>query len=240
MRGQTVLCHLFSCLCGLAAGAFCYFLYLLLAQPLTSMLWPVTQLKIHRAPAWDAMMILAGALVSIHNTVKDSNCDCNCYSSPPPQNPVQEWGDEFEDGAVYGITLRREPVPCSPNPNETTNPSCGFVQYRTSKVRRLKAATLDLLVSHLLDPTCQEQDYGRIFLSTYRTFTSISTLIELLFHRYDSDVSKQCWMSWLGSVKRCAFEILYYPIIKHAVTLFVLLYATILPIFFLSGSWMRF
>ncbi|XP_071387365.1 ral guanine nucleotide dissociation stimulator-like 1, partial [Centroberyx affinis] len=97
-------------------------------------------------------------------------------------NPVQEWGEEFEEGAVYGITLRREPVPPSPDPGKT-KPCCAFVQYRTSKVRRLKAATLDLLVNHLLDPGCQEQDYGRIFLSTYRTFTSMSTLIELLFQR---------------------------------------------------------
>ncbi|XP_070837853.1 ral guanine nucleotide dissociation stimulator-like 1 [Chaetodon trifascialis] len=96
-------------------------------------------------------------------------------------NPVQEWGEEFEDGAVYGVTLRREPVPSS-NPSETS-PCCAFVQYRTCKVRRLKAATLDLLVNHLLDPGCQEQDYGRIFLSTYRTFTSSSKLTELLFQR---------------------------------------------------------
>ncbi|XP_051243259.1 ral guanine nucleotide dissociation stimulator-like 1 isoform X2 [Dicentrarchus labrax] len=96
-------------------------------------------------------------------------------------NPVQEWGEETEDGAVYGVTLRREPVPSS-NPSETS-PCCAFVQYRTCKVRRLKAATLDLLMSHLLDPDCQEQDYGRIFLSTYRTFTGTSELIELLFQR---------------------------------------------------------
>ncbi|XP_044038504.1 ral guanine nucleotide dissociation stimulator-like 1 isoform X2 [Siniperca chuatsi] len=97
-------------------------------------------------------------------------------------NPVQEWGEEFEDGAVYGVTLRREPIPSSPNPSETS-PCCAFVQYRTCKVRRLKAATLDLLVNHLLDPDCQEQDYGRIFLSTYITFTGTSKLIELLFQR---------------------------------------------------------
>ncbi|XP_029364151.1 ral guanine nucleotide dissociation stimulator-like 1 [Echeneis naucrates] len=96
--------------------------------------------------------------------------------------PVQEWGEEFEDGAVYGVTLRREPVPSAPNPSDT-NPCCAFVQYRTFKVRRLKAATLQLLVNHLLDPGCQEQDYSRIFLSTYRTFTSSSKLIELLFQR---------------------------------------------------------
>ncbi|TKS92449.1 Ral guanine nucleotide dissociation stimulator-like 1 [Collichthys lucidus] len=96
-------------------------------------------------------------------------------------NPVQEWGEECEDGAVYGITLRREPVPSS-NPTET-NPCCAFVQYRTCKVRRLKAATLNLLVNHLLDPCCQEQDYGRILLSTYRTFMGTSELIEMLFQR---------------------------------------------------------
>ncbi|XP_059416949.1 ral guanine nucleotide dissociation stimulator-like 1 [Carassius carassius] len=91
--------------------------------------------------------------------------------------PVQEWGEEHEDGAVFGITLRREPVQQSDGPTEA------FVQYRTCKVRRLKAATLDKLVSHLLDPCCQEQDYGRILLSTYRTFTSSNKLIEMLLQR---------------------------------------------------------
>ncbi|XP_037112505.1 ral guanine nucleotide dissociation stimulator-like 1 [Syngnathus acus] len=96
-------------------------------------------------------------------------------------NPVQEWGEEFEDGAVYGITLHRVPVSSSPDPR--CNPSCAFVQYRTNKVRRLKAASLQMLVSHLLDPDCPEHDYGRIFLSTYRTFTSTEKLLELIFQR---------------------------------------------------------
>ncbi|XP_037545354.1 ral guanine nucleotide dissociation stimulator-like 1 [Nematolebias whitei] len=98
-------------------------------------------------------------------------------------NPVQEWGEETEDGAVYGVTLHREPVPGSPSPCETRAPCCGFVQYRTCKVRRLKAATLDQLVNHLLDCRNQEQDYGRIFLSTYRTYTNTAKLIELLFQK---------------------------------------------------------
>uniref|UniRef100_UPI0037E8064A ral guanine nucleotide dissociation stimulator-like 1 n=1 Tax=Semicossyphus pulcher TaxID=241346 RepID=UPI0037E8064A len=112
-------------------------------------------------------------------------------------NPVQEWGEEFEGGAVYGVTLRREPVPSSPNPGETS-PCCAFVHYRTCKVRRLKAASLDILVNHLLDPCCQEQDYGRIFLSTYRTFTGTSKLIEMVFQR-DSAASdldnSECYRS---------------------------------------------
>lgn len=93
------------------------------------------------------------------------------------KEPVQEWGEEHEDGAVFGITLRREPV------LQSDEPTKAFVQYRTCKVRRLKASTLDRLVSHLQDPCCQEQDYGRILLSTYHAFTSSNTLIEMLFHR---------------------------------------------------------
>ncbi|XP_018617618.2 ral guanine nucleotide dissociation stimulator-like 1 isoform X2 [Scleropages formosus] len=99
-------------------------------------------------------------------------------------DPVQEWGEEVEDGAVYGITLRREPVQVSPDPEEA-GMNQGFIQYRTCKMRRLKAGTLEHLVTHLLDPACQEQDYAHIFLSTYRAFTSTSTLIELLFQRDD-------------------------------------------------------
>ncbi|KAK1799255.1 hypothetical protein P4O66_007495, partial [Electrophorus voltai] len=97
------------------------------------------------------------------------------------QEPVQEWGEEYEDGAVFGVTLRREPVQQS---SEAEACACSaFVQYRTYKVRRLKAATLKRLVAHLLEPCCQENHYGRILLSTYRTFTSSNELIEMLFQR---------------------------------------------------------
>lgn len=107
-------------------------------------------------------------------------------------NPVQEWGEEKEDGAVYGVTLRREPVPSSPKPSDSSSCS-GFVQYRTCKVRRLKAGTLDVLVRHLLDGSSgggcsQDPDYTRIFLSTYRTYTSTATLIELLFQRDSASI----------------------------------------------------
>ncbi|KAJ8345149.1 hypothetical protein SKAU_G00293420 [Synaphobranchus kaupii] len=97
-------------------------------------------------------------------------------------DPVQEWGEEVEDGAVFGITLRREPVNGPTDPAEAQT-EFSFVQYRTCKVRRLKAATLIRLVSHLLDPGCQETDYTHIFLSMYQAFTSTNTVIKLLFQR---------------------------------------------------------
>ncbi|XP_044045554.1 ral guanine nucleotide dissociation stimulator-like 1 isoform X2 [Siniperca chuatsi] len=100
-------------------------------------------------------------------------------------DPVQEWGEEEEDGAVFGITLRREPV--LPGADTAELPTAfSFVQYHTVKVRRLKAATLERLVTHLLDPEHQEPNFIRVFLSTYRAFTSTSTLIKLLFQRDDS------------------------------------------------------
>ena len=102
---------------------------------------------------------------------------------------MQEWGEEVEDGAVFGVTLRREPV--EPDPPEgpqtpgtpVTPPGSGFIQYHTVKVRRLKAASLERLVDHLLDPEHREADFPRVFLATYRAFTSASGLIELLFKR---------------------------------------------------------
>uniref|UniRef100_A0A672IQI4 Ral guanine nucleotide dissociation stimulator-like 3a n=1 Tax=Salarias fasciatus TaxID=181472 RepID=A0A672IQI4_SALFA len=95
-------------------------------------------------------------------------------------DPVQEWGEEEEEGAVFGITLRREPV--LPGPDSPEPPTAfSFVQYHTVKVRRLKAATLERLITHLLDPEHQEPDFVPVFLSTYRAFTSASSLIQLLF-----------------------------------------------------------
>lgn len=110
------------------------------------------------------------------------------------QDPVQEWGEEEEDGAVFGITLRREPVlPAS----DTAELPAAFIQYHTVKVRRLKAATLERLVSHLLEPEHQEPDFLHVFLATYRAFTTTTTLIELLFQRSDSACRRLTCTMWV-------------------------------------------
>uniref|UniRef100_A0A1A7Z7I8 Ral guanine nucleotide dissociation stimulator-like 3a n=1 Tax=Iconisemion striatum TaxID=60296 RepID=A0A1A7Z7I8_9TELE len=101
------------------------------------------------------------------------------------EDPVQEWGEEEEDGAVFGITLRREPVLQNPD-SADLSPAYSCVQYHTVKVRRLKAGTLERLIVHLLDPERRESDFIHVFLSTYKAFTSASALIELLFQRDES------------------------------------------------------
>ncbi|XP_051563687.1 ral guanine nucleotide dissociation stimulator-like 1 isoform X2 [Myxocyprinus asiaticus] len=99
-------------------------------------------------------------------------------------DPVQEWGEEVEDGAIYGVTLHREPI--QPPPDTAENDSAfGFMQYRTLKVRRLKAATMERLVTELVNPECHDPDYMQIFLSTYRAFTCTDSLLEHLFQRED-------------------------------------------------------
>lgn len=111
------------------------------------------------------------------------------HKTPPAlrlQDPVQEWGEEEEDGAVFGITLRREPMappPLPPLEASELSTAFSFIQYHTVKVRRLKAATLERLLTHLLDAEQQEPDFLPVFLSTYRAFTSTGTLVELLFQR---------------------------------------------------------
>ncbi|XP_053493422.1 ral guanine nucleotide dissociation stimulator-like 3 isoform X1 [Ictalurus furcatus] len=101
------------------------------------------------------------------------------------EDPIQEWGEEVEDGVVYGVTLHREPA-CTPT-SDLVSVAC--VQYRTLKVRRVKAAMLEHLITELVKPECDEPDYARIFLSTYRAFTCTSTLIEMLFQREDKIIN---------------------------------------------------
>ncbi|KAK2815714.1 hypothetical protein Q5P01_026181 [Channa striata] len=137
-------------------------------------------------------------LRSFHLLDTDSQCE----------DPVQEWGEEEEDGAVFGVTLRREPVIASADTPDLPS-DFSFVQYHTVKVRRLKAGTLERLIAHLLDSEHQEPDFTPIFLSTYRAFTTTSTLIELLFQRDDSVANLDntvCPCSPLPSVIRLWLE----------------------------------
>ncbi|XP_073882056.1 ral guanine nucleotide dissociation stimulator-like 3 isoform X10 [Macaca fascicularis] len=101
--------------------------------------------------------------------------------------PLQDWGEETEDGAVYSVSLRRqrsqrlspaEGTAGSQAPSPIANT---FLHYRTSKVRVLRAARLERLVGELVSGD-HEQDPSFVpaFLATYRTFVPTAHLLGFL------------------------------------------------------------
>ncbi|XP_053868737.1 ral guanine nucleotide dissociation stimulator-like 3 isoform X2 [Malaclemys terrapin pileata] len=107
------------------------------------------------------------------------------WSILPLQEPLQQWGEEVEDGAIYSVTLQRvraEPAanggPC---PLAGVEPPCPFVLYRTCKLRRLRAGTLPQLVRALVSASAEsDPGYRPSFLATYRAFATPGRVLELL------------------------------------------------------------
>ncbi|XP_026255590.2 ral guanine nucleotide dissociation stimulator-like 3 isoform X1 [Urocitellus parryii] len=101
--------------------------------------------------------------------------------------PVQDWGEETEDGAVYSVSLRRQRSQRrspgeGPGGSQTPTPAADtFLHYRTSKVRALRAARLERLVSELVSGD-REQDPGFVpaFLATHRAFVPTARVLEYL------------------------------------------------------------
>nr|XP_002828737.4 ral guanine nucleotide dissociation stimulator-like 3 isoform X2 [Pongo abelii] len=101
--------------------------------------------------------------------------------------PLQDWGEETEDGAVYSVSLRRQSSqrwsPAQgPGGSQAPSPIVNtFLHYRTSKVRVLRAARLERLVGELVSGD-REQDPSFVpaFLATYRTFVPTASLLGFL------------------------------------------------------------
>ncbi|XP_054983815.1 ral guanine nucleotide dissociation stimulator-like 3 [Sorex araneus] len=103
-------------------------------------------------------------------------------------SPLQDWGEETEDGAVYSVSLRRQRSqrgsPAQGQGGGQTPSSAvpeTFLHYRTSKVRALRAAQLERLVRELVSGD-HEQDPGFVpaFLATHRAFVPTARLLGLL------------------------------------------------------------
>ncbi|XP_045402330.1 ral guanine nucleotide dissociation stimulator-like 3 isoform X4 [Lemur catta] len=101
--------------------------------------------------------------------------------------PLQDWGEETEDGAVYSVSLRRQRSQRS-SPGEgpggsqaATLAADTFLHYRTSKVRALRAARLERLVGELVsgDPE-QDPSFVPAFLATHRAFVPTARVLGFL------------------------------------------------------------
>uniref|UniRef100_A0A8C2LVV6 Ral guanine nucleotide dissociation stimulator-like 3 n=1 Tax=Cricetulus griseus TaxID=10029 RepID=A0A8C2LVV6_CRIGR len=100
--------------------------------------------------------------------------------------PLQDWGEETEDGAVYSVSLRRQRSQRStlegPGDDQACIPAVDtFLQYRTSKVRALRAARLERLVHELVSGD-REQDPGFVpaFLATHQAFVPTAQVLGFL------------------------------------------------------------
>uniref|UniRef100_A0A8C5UYK4 Ral guanine nucleotide dissociation stimulator like 3 n=1 Tax=Microcebus murinus TaxID=30608 RepID=A0A8C5UYK4_MICMU len=101
--------------------------------------------------------------------------------------PLQDWGEETEDGAVYSVSLRRQrsqrasPGEGPGGSQAATLAADTFLHYRTSKVRALRAARLERLVGELVsgDPE-QDPSFVPAFLATHRAFVPTGRVLGLL------------------------------------------------------------
>ncbi|XP_060037762.1 ral guanine nucleotide dissociation stimulator-like 3 isoform X4 [Erinaceus europaeus] len=97
--------------------------------------------------------------------------------------PLQDWGEEEEDGAVYSVSLRRQRSQRgSPGAEPGGSQAVpGFLHYRTSKVRALRAAHLERLVWELvLGDREQDPSFVPAFLATHQAFAPTARVLNLL------------------------------------------------------------
>ncbi|XP_027521095.1 ral guanine nucleotide dissociation stimulator-like 1 [Corapipo altera] len=107
----------------------------------------------------------------------------------------QDGGEEVEEGAVYNVTLKKVQIQQAANKGarwlggegDQLPPEHTVRQYETSKIRAIKAGTLEKLVENLLTAFGDADfSYISIFLSTYRAFASTKAVLELLLDRFGS------------------------------------------------------
>lgn len=111
----------------------------------------------------------------------------SALSSLCVQAPLQDWGEESEDGAVFSVVLRRQRSRRSgpgagPARGQPLPPAANtFLHYRTSKVRALRAARLERLMGELVSGD-REQDPGFVpaFLATHHAFVSTACVLRFL------------------------------------------------------------
>lgn len=112
---------------------------------------------------------------------------------PGSQTPGQRvfWKEEREDEAIYSVSLKKVRYHSSdkllPIPDEDEQP-ISHLQWETMKIRTIKVGSLTKLVEHLAPPIASfdEVDPGYImaFMTTYRTFSKMTEVVDLLFERY--------------------------------------------------------
>ncbi|XP_026880143.2 ral guanine nucleotide dissociation stimulator-like 1 isoform X2 [Electrophorus electricus] len=109
------------------------------------------------------------------------------------RSSVQDWGEEVEEGAVYSVTLKRTQIQQAANKGarwlgvegDRLPPGHTVSQMETCKIRSIRAGTLERLVETLLTAYGDNDlTYTSVFLSTFRTFSTTQSVLQLLLDRY--------------------------------------------------------
>ncbi|XP_026880142.2 ral guanine nucleotide dissociation stimulator-like 1 isoform X1 [Electrophorus electricus] len=118
---------------------------------------------------------------------RSPDCSLRHWSS------VQDWGEEVEEGAVYSVTLKRTQIQQAANKGarwlgvegDRLPPGHTVSQMETCKIRSIRAGTLERLVETLLTAYGDNDlTYTSVFLSTFRTFSTTQSVLQLLLDRY--------------------------------------------------------
>uniref|UniRef100_A0A4W4GKN3 Ral guanine nucleotide dissociation stimulator-like 1 n=1 Tax=Electrophorus electricus TaxID=8005 RepID=A0A4W4GKN3_ELEEL len=114
------------------------------------------------------------------------------HAAKTPLSSVQDWGEEVEEGAVYSVTLKRTQIQQAANKGarwlgvegDRLPPGHTVSQMETCKIRSIRAGTLERLVETLLTAYGDNDlTYTSVFLSTFRTFSTTQSVLQLLLDR---------------------------------------------------------
>ncbi|XP_060590682.1 ral guanine nucleotide dissociation stimulator-like 1 isoform X2 [Ruditapes philippinarum] len=94
------------------------------------------------------------------------------------------WREEREEGAIYNAYLKKVTYhTLSENEHKGSN-EFSHLMWETQKYRVIKAGTLEKLVEYLYIKGEMDSTYTNVFLATYRTFSTIEEVIDILVERY--------------------------------------------------------
>ncbi|KAG1673527.1 Ral guanine nucleotide dissociation stimulator-like 1 [Nymphon striatum] len=98
------------------------------------------------------------------------------------------WGEEKVEGAVYNIFLKKVRYHPSSSINEDDEPDgIAHLEWETVKLRLIKGGTIEKLIDSLASENGElDTSFLTIFMSTFRTFASVSQVLKTLLLRWVS------------------------------------------------------
>eukprot|EP00118_Oscarella_pearsei_P004301 m.18153 g.18153 ORF g.18153 m.18153 type:complete len:994 (+) comp27607_c0_seq2:95-3076(+) len=128
-------------------------------------------------------------------------------TTPSPTSNAQVWGEEREIDVIYSIALKRVRYYSDLKAAEKSTEPVARLQWRTCKIRALKAGSLEKLVDNLaIGDEEVDSSYMQTFLCTFRGFTDASIVFSMLADRFRSAGEEKSEMR--DQIRRNVFSVL--------------------------------